>query len=93
MANKNSMKNNWILQTIVLLASIAISWFIAISRPDLNSLEIGAIANQAFPPMLGGITLLIYGVVSLIQKKGNFKLCLFMVALNLAFGAYLYLHH
>lgn len=87
------MKNNWIIQTLVLLASIAVSWFMAISRPDLANLEIGAIANQAFPPMLGGITLLIYGVVSLIQKKGNYLVCLFMIAVNLAFGAYLYLHH
>jgi hypothetical protein len=86
------MKNNWILQTVILVASIAISWFIAISRPDLNNLEIGAIANQAFPAMLGGITLLVYGVVSLVQKKGNFNLCLFLVALNFAFGIYLYQH-
>lgn len=87
------MKNNWILQTLVLVASIALSWLIAVSRPDLANLEIGAIANQAFPPMLGGVTLLIYGIVSLIQKKGNFRLCLFLVGVNLAFGAYLYLHH
>lgn len=86
------MKNNWILQTLLLVVAIAVSWFIAISRPDLNSLEIGAIANQAFPPMLGAISLLIYGIVSLIQKRGNFNLFLFMVALNLAFGIYLYFH-
>ncbi len=87
------MKNNWKIQVLVLLAAIAVAWLIAVSRPDLANLEIGAIANQAFPPMLGGITLLVYGIVSFIQKKGNFNLCLFMVALNLAFGVYLYLHH
>ena len=87
------MKNNWVLQVVLLVVTIGISWLIAISRPDLASLEIGAIANQAFPAMLGGISLLVYGMVSLIQKKGNFNLCLFLVALNLAFGVYLYLHH
>ncbi len=90
---KSKMKNNWKLQTVLLLVTIAVSWFIAVSRPDLNGLEIGAIANQAFPPMLGGISLLIYGIVSLIQKRGNFNLCLFLAVVNLAFGVYLYLHH
>lgn len=86
------MRNSWVLQTILQLVIIGISWGIAISRPDLGMLGIGGIANQAFPPMLGLATLIIYGLVSIVQKRGNFNVCLFMVAVNLAFGVYLYFH-
>jgi len=69
------MKNKKV-QIAIIITTIIISWVLAMTV-DLNRLELGALANFFFPPLIGVITIVIYLLGSwLIKGSKNFFLVL-----------------
>jgi hypothetical protein len=73
-------------QFALILLSVLISWCFA-TTVDLNRLELGALFNLFFPPMLGVLTLILFTIVRIIFKRQSVRI----VTLSICCVANLYL--
>ncbi len=75
-----------LIHLVIITITIAISWALALTHPDLNKLELGALANYYFPPIIGLITLVIYLLLSWLQKSLGNLVLVFCCIINFAVG-------
>ena len=74
------------IHLVIIVITIAISWCLALTRPDLNKLELGALANFFFPPVIGLISIGIYLLFSWLQKSLGKIVLVFCCIVNLSVG-------
>jgi hypothetical protein len=77
---KTKLKN-----IVIIIISIIVSWVLAMTT-DLSGLELGALANLFFPPMLGIVTVLIYVVLGLVLKRYRLVIVIILCLLNISLG-------
>ncbi len=61
--------NSKAFQLYILSISLIISFYLATSAKNINSLELGAVFNFFVPPLIGLITLIIHIILSYIFKS------------------------
>jgi len=80
---------NWRYGIVIIIISTIISWIISMST-DLNRLELGALANLFFPPLIGICSIVIYMISYWINKKISILIMIILSVLIIYCGLWFF---
>jgi hypothetical protein len=84
------MKTNRWVDTGWIVLSIAISYIVSLTNPNLGNMEMDALANLYFPGMLGLPLLFIFLILSFIFKsfytRFRWPMVILIAVINILFG-------